>query len=88
MSVTQTTSLAGDTGVGKSNILSKFTRNEFNLESKTTVGIEFGSRLFQGENSLIIKVQVWDTAGQEKFKSIQKVYYKSAVAALLVFDIT
>lgn len=55
--------LVGDSGVGKSNIISKFTKNEFNFESKTTIGVEFASKVVSiGEKS--IKVQIWDTAGQ------------------------
>jgi len=53
----------GDSGVGKSNIISKFTKNEFNFESKTTIGVEFASKTVSiGDKS--IKVQIWDTAGQ------------------------
>jgi small GTP-binding protein len=55
--------LVGDSGVGKSNIISKFTKNEFNFESKTTIGVEFASKVVAiGDKS--IKVQIWDTAGQ------------------------
>lgn len=55
--------LVGDSGVGKSNIISKFTKNEFNFESKTTIGVEFASKVVPiGDKS--IKVQIWDTAGQ------------------------
>jgi Ras-related protein Rab-11A len=55
--------LVGDSGVGKSNIISKFTKNEFNFESKTTIGVEFASKTVSiGDKS--IKVQIWDTAGQ------------------------
>ncbi|KAK6932719.1 Small GTPase [Dillenia turbinata] len=56
--------LIGDSGVGKSNLLSRFTRNEFNLESKSTIGVEFATRSLNVEGK-IIKAQIWDTAGQE-----------------------
>lgn len=52
----------GDSGVGKSNLLSRFTRNEFNLESKSTIGVEFATRTIQTEGKTI-KAQIWDTAG-------------------------
>ena len=52
--------LIGDSGVGKSNLLSRFTRNEFNLESKSTIGVEFATRSIQVENK-ILKAQIWDT---------------------------
>ena len=55
--------LIGDSGVGKSNIISRFTKNEFNLESKTTIGVEFATKTLD-INGNTIKVQVWDTAGQ------------------------
>ncbi|KAK6917718.1 Small GTPase [Dillenia turbinata] len=56
--------LIGDSGVGKSNLLSRFTRNEFNLESKSTIGVEFATRSLNVDGK-IIKAQIWDTAGQE-----------------------
>ena len=78
--------LIGDSGVGKSNILSRFTRNEFDLESKTTIGVEFATRSIQVE-SKTIKAQIWDTAGQERYRAITNAYYRGAVGALLVYDI-
>jgi Ras-related protein Rab-11A len=55
--------LVCDSGVGKSNIISKFTKNEFNFESKTTIGVEFASKVVNIDDKSI-KVQIWDTAGQ------------------------
>ncbi|KAK9024154.1 hypothetical protein V6N11_004331 [Hibiscus sabdariffa] len=57
--------LIGDSGVGKSNILSRFTRNEFALDSKSTIGVEFATRTLQVEGKTV-KAQIWDTAGQER----------------------
>ncbi|KAK1434853.1 hypothetical protein QVD17_00607 [Tagetes erecta] len=79
--------LIGDSGVGKSNILSRFTRNEFYLESKATIGVEFATRTLQVEGKMI-KAQIWDTAGQERYRAITSAYYRGAVGALLVYDIT
>jgi len=79
--------LIGDSGVGKSNLLSRFTRNEFNLESKTTIGVEFATRSIIAENKLI-KAQIWDTAGQERYRAITSAYYRGAVGALLIYDIS
>ncbi|KAG0499851.1 hypothetical protein HPP92_004106 [Vanilla planifolia] len=79
--------LIGDSGVGKSNILSRFTRNEFCLESKSTIGVEFATRTLQVEGR-IIKAQIWDTAGQERYRAITSAYYRGALGALLVYDIT
>ena len=58
--------LIGDSGVGKSNLLSRFTRNEFSLESKSTIGVEFATRGLNVKDK-VIKAQIWDTAGQERF---------------------
>ena len=61
--------LIRDSGVGKSNLLSRFTRNEFNLESKSTIGVEFATRSIQVDGKTI-KAQIWDTAGQERYRAI------------------
>ncbi|KAI5057610.1 hypothetical protein GOP47_0027625 [Adiantum capillus-veneris] len=79
--------LIGDSGVGKSNLLSRFTRNEFSLESKSTIGVEFATRTITVDTKLI-KAQIWDTAGQERYRAITSAYYRGAVGALLVYDIT
>uniref|UniRef100_A0A8B9Q9I5 Ras-related protein Rab-25 n=1 Tax=Apteryx owenii TaxID=8824 RepID=A0A8B9Q9I5_APTOW len=82
----ETVVLIGDSGVGKSNLLSRFTRNEFNLESKSTIGVEFATRSIQVDGKTI-KAQIWDTAGQERYRAITSAYYRGAVGALLVYDI-
>merc|ERR1712070_1130456 len=79
--------LIGDSGVGKSNLLSRFTRNEFNLDSKSTIGVEFATRSIQVDNKTI-KAQIWDTAGQERYRAITSAYYRGAVGALLVYDLS
>jgi len=79
--------LLGDSGVGKSNILSRYLKNEFSYDTKTTVGVEFGAKSIEIED-FKIKAQIWDTAGQERYKSITNAYYKGAKGALLVYDIT
>jgi len=58
--------LIGDSGVGKSNLLSRFTRNEFSLESKSTIGVEFATRSIRVDDK-VVKAQIWDTAGQERY---------------------
>ncbi|XP_019168642.1 PREDICTED: ras-related protein RABA1f-like [Ipomoea nil] len=79
--------LIGDSGVGKSNLLSRFTRNEFSSESKSTIGVEFATRTIEVDDKLA-KAQIWDTAGQERYRAITSAYYRGAVGALLVYDIT
>ena len=79
--------LIGDSGVGKTNILSKYVNNEFSFATQSTVGVEFGSKIIKkGEKT--IKLQIWDTAGQERYKSITSAYYKGSKGALIVYDIT
>ncbi|TMS18507.1 Ras-related protein Rab-25 [Larimichthys crocea] len=79
--------LIGESGVGKSNLLSRFTKNEFNHDSRTTIGVEFSTRTVQLEN-FTIKAQIWDTAGLERYRAITSAYYRGAVGALLVYDIS
>jgi len=80
--------LVGDSGVGKTNLLTRFSRNEFSLESKTTIGVEFATKTITTESGRVIKAQIWDTAGQDRYRAIASSYYKGAVGALLVYDIT
>jgi len=61
--------LIGDSGVGKSNLLSRFTRNEFNLQTKSTIGVEFATKTIETDGKKI-KAQIWDTAGQERYRAI------------------
>ncbi|KAL2475168.1 Ras-related protein RABA1d [Abeliophyllum distichum] len=79
--------LIGDSGVGKSNLLSRFTRDEFSLESKSTIGVEFATRSLNVDGK-VIKAQIWDTAGQERSRAITSAYYHGAVGAFLVYDVT
>ena len=79
--------LIGDTGVGKSNILSRYINNEFSLATQPTVGVEFGSKIIKKDDKSI-KLQIWDTAGQERYKSITNAYYKGSKGAFIVYDIS
>mmetsp|Transcript_27709 Transcript_27709/g.76671 ORF Transcript_27709/g.76671 Transcript_27709/m.76671 type:complete len:209 (-) Transcript_27709:241-867(-) len=79
--------LIGDSAVGKSNLLSRFTRNEFDLDSRATVGVEFASHRLKIQGK-VVKAQIWDTAGQERYRAITDAYYRGAVGALCVYDIT
>eukprot|EP00913_Durusdinium_trenchii_P018725 g17595.t2 len=77
----------GDAGVGKSCLLLQFTDKRFRAEHDMTIGVEFGHRFVDIEAERI-KLQIWDTAGQEAFRSITRAYYRGATGALLVYDIT
>ena len=79
--------LVGDSYVGKTNIMSQYIKKEFNLNSKSTVGVEFGTKIIKIDDK-IVKTQIWDTAGQERYKSITSAYYKGAKGAFIVYDIT
>jgi Ras-related protein Rab-2A len=68
-------------------MLLRFVENRFRSQHEPTLGVEFGSRTVTLHQKSI-KLQVWDTAGQESFKSITRAYYKGSIAALLVFDLT
>lgn len=57
--------LTGDSGVGKSNLLSRFTKNDFSHDSRSTIGVEFATRSIKVDDK-IVKAQIWDTAGQER----------------------
>ncbi|XP_023766489.1 ras-related protein RABA6b [Lactuca sativa] len=81
------TVLIGDSAVGKSNLLSRFAKDEFHLDTKPTIGVEFAYRNTKLGDK-IIKAQIWDTAGQERFRAITNSYYRGALGAMLVYDIT
>ena len=79
--------IVGDTCVGKSCLLLKFTENSFKESHDVTLGVEFGTRSISIEGRPI-KLQIWDTSGQESFRSITRSFYRRADAVILVFDMT
>ena len=79
--------IVGDSSVGKSNLLMKFAHNKFTDEYQTTIGVEFGAKNIH-INDQIYRIQIWDTAGQENFRSITRAYFKNCVCAMVVYDIT
>jgi Ras-related protein Rab-2A len=76
----------GDQGVGKSNLLKRFAENSFNEKHVTTIGVEFGAKIIKVRN-VNVKLQVWDTAGQEAFISITRGYFRSAAGAMVMYDV-
>ncbi len=81
--------LVGDSGVGKTNLLSRFSRNTFNIESKSTIGVEFASKSVRSsDDKANLKIQTWDTAGQDRYKALSAAYYRNSSAVILVYDIT
>jgi len=79
--------IIGDSTTGKTNILSRYLNNKFDKISKSTIGVELGNKTFNIKNN-IVNCQIWDTAGQERYRSMTKAYYKGALGALIVYDIT
>ena len=79
--------VVGDSGVGKTCLLIRFVRDLFDEESQPTLGVEFMTKIVQTEHHRI-QLQLWDTAGQELFRSVTRGYYRGSAGALLVFDLT
>ena len=79
--------MIGQSTVGKSSILRQFKEGEYFPDISLTVGVDFHAKMIQ-VNGHSIKLQLWDTAGQDRFRAIVKAYYRNAVGGLLVFDIT
>ena len=79
--------IIGDQAVGKSCLSIQFTDHKFRHRHELTIGVEFGSKTIEVKGKTI-KIQIWDTAGQENYRSIISSYYKGAAGALLVYDIT
>ncbi|XP_076927780.1 ras-related protein RABA4d-like [Bidens hawaiensis] len=79
--------LIGDSAVGKSQLTARFSKNEFSLDSKATIGVEFQSKTLVIDEKTV-KAQIWDTAGQERYRAVTSAYYRGAVGAMLVYDMT
>ena len=76
----------GDSGVGKSNIISRYVDNKFSLGTNPTIGLEFSEKeLRVGEEAMVL--QIWDTAGQERFRSLNKTFYRNSLGVLIIFDL-
>ena len=80
--------LVGDMGVGKSSLMSQYIKNKFPESPLPTIAIEFATKLIKVKEGGFIKAQIWDTAGEEKYKSITAHHYRKSVGALLVYDVT
>ena len=79
--------IIGNSGVGKSCLMNRITTNEFSEDHEVTVGVDFGSLVLQLD-TFLFKLQIWDTAGQEAFQAITKIFYRGAHAVLLTYSIT
>ncbi|KAL2214851.1 ras family protein [Thermoascus aurantiacus ATCC 26904] len=82
--------LLGPSGAGKSCLLHRFVKNEWRVLSSQTIGVEFSSKIVKigtGPRRKRIKLQLWDTAGTERFRSVSRSYYRGAAGAILIYDI-
>jgi small GTP-binding protein len=77
----------GDSGVGKTNLMGRFSRNAFNINSKPTIGVDFALKNVK-LGPYLVRLQLWDTAGQERYKSFTSTYFKDAQGIIFVYDIT
>ncbi len=80
--------LLGETGVGKTSIISRYVHNNFSEVLMSTTGASFATKKLEIDSEHKIKFQIWDTAGQERFRSLAKIFYQNASVAVLVYDIT
>ena len=80
--------LLGDTSVGKTCFLMRYTDNTFQEIHMSTIGLDYKLKNVQLEDGKIVKIQIWDTAGQDRFRSITKNYYKGAHGIILIYDVT
>ncbi|CAI0442668.1 unnamed protein product [Linum tenue] len=80
--------LLGDSGVGKSCIVLRFVRGQFDPTSKVTIGASFLSQTIALQDSTSVKFEIWDTAGQERYAALAPLYYRGAAVAVIVYDIT
>jgi len=79
--------VVGDIGAGKTSIIQRYVNNIFSTQYKSTIGVDFALKVIQINQSTIVRLQLWDIAGQERFGNMTRVYYRSAVGAFVVFDV-
>ena len=80
--------LIGESGVGKTSIITQFVDKVFENNPQSTIGGAFNSKIIKCGNGKLLNLEIWDTAGQERYRSVTKMFYKDANAALLIYDIT
>ena len=82
--------LIGESGVGKTSIISRYTSNTFKSQLMSTPGANFVTKnvIMEDDDNQTIKFEIWDTAGQERYRALAKVFYKNASVCVLVYDIT
>ncbi len=79
--------IVGDGGIGKTAMVLRYTKDTFSEDYKVTIGVQFATQIEQ-INDETVKLQIWDTAGEERFSFLMPIYYRGAQGAVLVFDLT
>lgn len=78
----------GDLGTGKTSIIKRYVHNFFSVHYRATIGVDFALKVLNWDEMTLIRLQLWDIAGQERFGNMTRVYYKEAVGCFIVFDVT
>ncbi|KAM6985438.1 ras-related protein Rab-32-like [Aplochiton taeniatus] len=78
----------GDIGVGKTSIIKRYVHQIFSQHYRATIGVDFALKVLVLDERTVVRLQLWDIAGQERYGNMTRVYYREAVGALLVFDVT
>ena len=80
--------VVGDPSVGKSSLIKRYVHNTFSPNYRSTIGVDFALKIIKWDDKTNVRLQLWDIAGQERFGNMTRVYYKEAVAAIVVYDVT
>jgi len=80
--------VVGDLGCGKTSFIHRYVNHVFSNTYRATIGVDFALKTLKWDNKTSIRLQLWDIAGQERFGHMTRVYYKEAVGAMIVFDVT
>uniref|UniRef100_A0A3Q2WSS2 Ras-related protein Rab n=1 Tax=Haplochromis burtoni TaxID=8153 RepID=A0A3Q2WSS2_HAPBU len=78
----------GDLGVGKTSIIKRYVHQVFSQHYRATIGVDFALKVLNWDHKTVVRLQLWDIAGQERYGNMTRVYYREAVGALVVFDMT